>query len=97
MKNRILFILILLYNRLTFSIHSVIIYPALFNVAKYKPISIYPIGSSCGLDAVENLCDNRFTNVSSCIQVRCEQICPFGKVFSGTIDQFFSFQFLWLF
>ena len=82
MSKKYLF-LILFYNKLTFCIHSTLFYPASFNVAKLKPINVYPIGSTCGLDAPENLCDNRFNNLSSCIQIQCEQICPFGKVFSS--------------
>ena len=75
--------LIMFFNTLILSIHSALLYPTSFNVAKLKPTSVFPIGATCGLDALENLCDNRFNNISSCVKIHCEQICPFGKVTSS--------------
>ena len=63
---------------------SLLLYPVSFNVAKFKPISVYPPGSTCGLDGLENFCSNQIDS-SSCIQIHCEQICPFGKIYSGIL------------
>lgn len=76
----ILFIIINLINE----IESAILYPESTNVGKFKPTSLNPLGSTCGLEFQETLCDNRFQNNKLCSNttsiILCDQTCPYGTL-----------------
>ena len=60
-----------------------LLYPPSENIALFKPVSISPSGSTCGLEFKDTLCDNRFTEPKSCSNPDriffCDQTCPYGN------------------
>ncbi|CAF0916506.1 unnamed protein product, partial [Brachionus calyciflorus] len=70
-----------------------LLYPPPENIAPFKSISLFPIGSICGLEYRDTLCDNRYTDPYSCsnssLFFYCDQTCPYGNTLQNlnSLDQ----------
>lgn len=87
-KNLNILFLILLASLKLFSTR--LQYPPIDNIATYKPISISPTGSICGLELKDTLCDNRYLDDKACanksLLFNCDQACPYGNVLQSLTD-----------
>lgn len=61
-----------------------LLYPPNENLATYKPISIKPSGTTCGLELKDTLCNNLLLDDRACSNSSslfyCDQSCPYGNV-----------------
>jgi hypothetical protein len=93
LKFRIFLIILFKINKLIWLIEGRLLYPEADNIAIFKPIAIQPIGSTCGLELKDTLCDNRVQDSKSCSNSSslfyCDQSCPFGNVLTDldTLEQ----------
>ncbi len=59
-------------------------YPPVEYISINKPKEIQPIGSSCGIELKDTLCDNRIKDSKGCSNSSsiffCDQTCPYGNV-----------------
>lgn len=56
---------IIIFQLITiYKIDSSLLYPEMVNVGKFKPTSLNPLGSSCGLELQGKSLDNKSNNVT---------------------------------
>jgi hypothetical protein len=79
-KKLMFWITITLINR----INTQLFYPSAEYISINKPREIQPIGSSCGIELKDTLCDNRIKDSKGCSNSSsiffCDQSCPYGNV-----------------
>ena len=84
----IYFYLFLLVIDKFLQINAAVFYPQGLNVGKFKPVSLNPLGGTCGVELAESLCENRFQNSKLCTNsssvINCDQTCPYGRIVQNT-------------
>lgn len=84
MNNSYIFIFLIYILASTRLKEARLLYPPGDYIATYKPALITPIGSVCGLEYKDTLCDNWYTDDQSCSNssriIYCDQTCPYGNV-----------------
>jgi hypothetical protein len=81
-ENKIVILIIMILH--LYTINAALMYPEADNIAINKQVLIHPMGSTCGLELKDSLCDNRFQDNKLCSNTSalfyCDQSCPYGNV-----------------